>query len=271
MTISQFAIGQTSQSIALHPREQEAIGVASDWLDLVEGGDDKKSYAMLAPIFQRSLTPVSWRMSVAERNVKSGKRLSRMLRRVVWYDNPTDAPLPGLYAAVEFDSKFENTDQHFQFVILHSQGGAPFLVMRNEVTAALKKSSEGASTAQLVVPDNISNTYDVRWRRLSGDADRLTNTSSGQMYERSITTVHNKFWAGVVAKCGEIATRAGISQFQAIAVIDQSGEIAEFLPMPNTQPLNCIVKEMIGRHYPAPPSQSYLIRYSIDLTTEKSQ
>ena len=136
--VSHLAIAQVAEPALTHPRQSEAVKVASDWLDLVESGNDERSYAMLAPIFQRNLTAESWRESVTERNYKIGKRLSRKLRRVVWYDNPLNAPLPGLYAAVEFDSVFENADKHFQFVILHSENGIPFQIMRNEFTVALK-------------------------------------------------------------------------------------------------------------------------------------
>ena len=140
---SQPVMAQVTESVVPHPRQQEAIKIAVDWLDLVESGDDEQSYAGLAPIFQRNLTPEAWQKAVIERNIKAGKRLSRKLRRVVWYDNPIDAPLPGLYAAIEFDSVFENTDKHFQYITLHSQNGAPFKVMRNELTVTLKKA--GAS------------------------------------------------------------------------------------------------------------------------------
>lgn len=148
MIVSQPAITQATDPFIPHPRESEAINAASDWLDLVESGNDKQSYERLTSIFQRNLTPEAWRDSVTERNVKAGKRLSRKLRGVVWYDNPTNAPLPGLYAAVEFDSVFENTDKHFQFVILHSQDKAPFKIMRNEFTVTLKNSNSSERNAR---------------------------------------------------------------------------------------------------------------------------
>ena len=126
-----------------HPRYVEAIAFASTWLDLIEGGEVESSFNQLAPTFQRNLTPATWQEAVSRTRTQLGKRLSRSLRRIVWYENPVNAPLPGLYAAVEFDSMFENADKHFQYVILHSQGGAPFKVMRNEATFALSKPVAG--------------------------------------------------------------------------------------------------------------------------------
>jgi hypothetical protein len=53
--------------------------------------------------------------------------------------NHPRSPLPGLYAAVEIDSAYENAARHFQYIMLHSQEGAPFKVMRNEATFVLDK------------------------------------------------------------------------------------------------------------------------------------
>jgi len=56
-----------------------------------------------------------------------------------------------LYAAVEFDSVFENADQHFQFIILHSQRDEPCRVMRSESTFVLKGSNR-STTSPAVQP-----------------------------------------------------------------------------------------------------------------------
>jgi len=140
-SLSFAASGQVADSTS-HPRYAEAITFASAWLNLVEAGDDEASFAQLAPTFQRNLTTADWREVITRTRQTLGKRVSRTLRRVVWYDNPSNAPLPGLYAAVEYDSVFENADKHFQYVILHSQNGAPFKVMRNEATFALNRKDE---------------------------------------------------------------------------------------------------------------------------------
>jgi hypothetical protein len=136
--LSFAAAGQVADSTS-HPRYAEAITFASAWLNLVEAGDAEASFAQLAPTFQGNLTPAEWREVITRTRRDLGKRVSRTLRRVVWYDNPPNAPLPGLYAAVEYDSVFENADKHFQYVILHSQNRAPFRVMRNEATFALNR------------------------------------------------------------------------------------------------------------------------------------
>ena len=152
LLVTAFSVFEAgAQNAAVHPREAEAVKFANEWLDLVDQGNDVASFELLTSTFQRNLTANSWRQAIVGTNAKLGARISRKLRRVVWYDNSANAPLPGLYAAVEFDSVFENADQHFQYVVLHSQRDEPFRVMRNETTFALKKSPKSSA-----VPANPS-------------------------------------------------------------------------------------------------------------------
>jgi Protein of unknown function (DUF4019) len=138
------ASAQQSPPLLSNPREAEAIDFAVTWLRMIEEGDDGRSFELLAPTFQRNLTRASWKSALEETKAQLGRQISQKLRRVVWYENPPNAPLPGTYAAVEFDSTYENADLHFRYVILHSQNGAPFRVMRNESRQALNKSPAAA-------------------------------------------------------------------------------------------------------------------------------
>ena len=132
---------QQSTPSPQNPRQAEAVDFAVAWLQMVEEGDQERSFELLAPTFQRNLTRATWKSALNESRDQLGKQTSQKLRRVVWYENPGNAPLPGVYAAVEFDSTYENSDLHFRYVMLHSQNGEPFRVMRNESRQALKKFS----------------------------------------------------------------------------------------------------------------------------------
>ena len=142
---SLLALTKAENAASKHPRYAEAVDFAATWVDLFDAGDEKASFDQLAPTFQRNLTPAEWLRAIEESAAKLGKRRSRTLRRVVWYENPANAPLPGLYAAVEFDSVFENASKHFRVVILHSQNGEPFKVMRSEADVALTRQGSGGT------------------------------------------------------------------------------------------------------------------------------
>jgi hypothetical protein len=115
-----------------HPRESEAAEVASAWLDLTEAGKDEESFTQLAAPFRANLTPERWRSTNEQSRRELGRLRTRTLRRVVVYENQANSPLPGTYAAVEYDSVYDNASKHFQYVMLHSEKDGPFRVMRRE-------------------------------------------------------------------------------------------------------------------------------------------
>ena len=124
-----------------NPRDPEAEAFTTRWLDMLEKGNADDSFALLTDTFKANLTPETWRSAIHGTKAKLGALKTRKLRRIVWYQDPKDAPLPGTYVAVEFDSSYENADKHFRYVILHSLNGGPFRVMRDESTFVLNKGS----------------------------------------------------------------------------------------------------------------------------------
>lgn len=104
--------------------------------------------------------------------------------------------------------------------------------------------------------------YESRWEKLSIAYEKQFAIPQGEIYERSTLNTLNGFWAGVNAKCS-IRPPAIASSFEAIAIISKSGVITEFLPMPNDPKFSCYTKEMVGRTYPAPPTDSYLVRFIV--------
>lgn len=103
--------------------------------------------------------------------------------------------------------------------------------------------------------------YEVRWQRLSSQADHLGSTATGHAYEYELLAVHKTFWKDVAMKCLDEAKNEGIQAFAAIAVIDSGGTITEFLPMPNSPHLRCFTTEMVGRKYPKPPVSPFYERF----------
>jgi hypothetical protein len=120
-------------------RNTDAEAFASHWLDLLEQREIDQSLALLTDSFKANLTREEWATSISASRQQLGQLKSRKLRRIVWYDNPPSAPRPGVYAAVEFDSVYENTREHFQYVMLHSLNDEPFKVARHESTVVFDK------------------------------------------------------------------------------------------------------------------------------------
>lgn len=130
-----FACTSTAQLLSLgkHPREDEAIEQATAWLDILEQNDAERSYGLFSDQ-NRLQSETEWEKSLVEERESFGNLVSRDLLRAVVYQDPQNAPIPGLYIAVEFDSVYERAPRHFQYLMLHSQNGEPFKLMRREVT-----------------------------------------------------------------------------------------------------------------------------------------
>ncbi|MDE2149413.1 MAG: hypothetical protein KGJ55_06190, partial [Gammaproteobacteria bacterium] len=104
-----------------------------------------------------------------------------------------------------------------------------------------------------------------RWQHLAAEAHQLTSTSSGMAWEQQMIQTHNAFWAQIVKACEPEAKAASITSFNAIASIDSSGGVTEFLTNPESPALQCFSKQMIGRKYPSPPESPFYEFYTIDL------
>ena len=125
-----------------YPREAEATQVATDWLNLLDSGQSKESFDQLTDTFRGNLTEVLWHDQITATKRTLGALGDRKLRRVVVYHDPENAPLPGTYVAVEFDSSYQHAGSHFQYVMLHSLSGESFKVMRHEQFFALNDPPE---------------------------------------------------------------------------------------------------------------------------------
>ena len=121
-----------------------------------------------------------------------------------------------------------------------------------------------------VLPSSLAlagaDAYSERWQRLSNEHYRQIRSPEGQEYERRLVAVHNTFWASVTQRCTEGAVKAGIATFRAVAVIDATGRVSEFLPMPNSPHLKCFTNNMVGKQYPAPPVSPFYELFEISLT-----
>jgi len=95
-----------------------------------DAGRLEEAYARFSPSQKATVPFETWRASVAAFNTKAGAVTTRLLRKVTWYK---DAPQgPGVYAAVDFSSEFENLALHCGYVVWQEQPGGSFAIVREE-------------------------------------------------------------------------------------------------------------------------------------------
>lgn len=104
-----------------------------EFLAALDGDRADDAYGLLSEANWRDEPLSKYGERLALFNAKAGEVKERRIVRVAWSRNPTSAPAPGVYAAVDLVSRFAEIDRHCGFVILHSsKGDETFRVARQE-------------------------------------------------------------------------------------------------------------------------------------------
>ncbi|MBS0380746.1 MAG: DUF4019 domain-containing protein [Proteobacteria bacterium] len=107
--------------------------VTHAFLDLLDRGDYHKAYAMMTERQKAEIPFAVFEKNSAAFNKEAGVVRERTIVRVTWTKDPPQAPAPGIYAAVDLKSRFENVDRHCGYIVLYqSSESAPFQVSRQE-------------------------------------------------------------------------------------------------------------------------------------------
>jgi hypothetical protein len=87
---------------------------------------------MLSPGMKEISTATEWQRSAASFNSQAGAVRSRRITEITWYNNPPEAPEPGLYVATDYSADFEKLDFMCGYVMLKLQADGSFAVTREE-------------------------------------------------------------------------------------------------------------------------------------------
>jgi hypothetical protein len=113
-----------------------------------DGRQYEHAYSMLAANLRLVQALGQWRATVEDLNARLGAFEAREVRRITWYKDPPQAN-PGIYAAVDFSSRFANSVLHCGYLVWHEPvDGSPSLV-REEQNFIDK------TTAQKMTPADI--------------------------------------------------------------------------------------------------------------------
>jgi hypothetical protein len=97
---------------------------------------------MLAPGMKQVSTAAEWQRNAAGFNKDAGAVRSRRVTEITWYNNPTDAPQPGLYVAADYSAEFENLDFVCGYVMWLLQPDGSFAVTREEQNLLRRESAK---------------------------------------------------------------------------------------------------------------------------------
>ncbi|KAA3441729.1 hypothetical protein C7I87_34075 [Mesorhizobium sp. SARCC-RB16n] len=110
-----------------------ATRVIDTYFSLLDSGDPERAFQMMDDAAKASISVTAFAEQSDEFHSRSGPLLQRRLLKFTWLKDPADAPLPGIYVAVDIATKFEKIDRHCGYVALYQKpSGGAFHVMRAE-------------------------------------------------------------------------------------------------------------------------------------------
>lgn len=113
------------------------------------------AYAMYAPSTQAVVSHDQFIEHEQHSRRDNGAVIARRVMRTTIYDNPPNAPAPGVYVAFDFVGRYEATDRSCGYLILHQAApGAPFRVVRSE-QAFLDNATAARAQEQGQSPDQM--------------------------------------------------------------------------------------------------------------------
>jgi Protein of unknown function (DUF4019) len=114
-------------------QRQDVIKSAGDYLSALDESRYEAAYAMMSESNRRTVPFERFIDARQKFHARSGSLKQRSILKVTWTRNPAAAPLPGIYAAIDVASRYENIDRHCGYVVLYKKtDGENFQVMRQE-------------------------------------------------------------------------------------------------------------------------------------------
>lgn len=139
--------GATAPVAAVPHDDAKIEQLTKKYLSAKDAGHYADAYSLFGASMKASTSLTSWTEGARGVKAKAGKLIGRTVKKITWYDNPPSAPVPGIYAAADYQSEFENMHVHCGYVAWLAQADGTFAIVREEENfiekeAALKMSPE---------------------------------------------------------------------------------------------------------------------------------
>jgi hypothetical protein len=154
-------------------QRRAVIKSAGEYFSGLDEGRYDSAYAMMAEVNKHAVPFEQFVRQSQTFHARSGALRQRNLLKVTWTKDPAAAPLPGIYAAIDVASRYENIDRHCGYVVLYQKNdGDNFQVMRQESNfidnALAQKIEQEKSHAEL----------DKLWSRLAANCPNYATGSA---------------------------------------------------------------------------------------------
>jgi hypothetical protein len=115
------------------PADQQAVLAATyGYFAAKDRGRYSEAWGLLSDRMKATSPAAEWQESAAAFNARAGAVRGRRVTEITWYNNPPDAPQPGLYVAADYSADFEKLDFACGYVMWRLEPGGSFRVTREE-------------------------------------------------------------------------------------------------------------------------------------------
>ena len=115
------------------PADQQAVLAATyGYFAAKDRGRYADAWAMFSKSMKEASPARDWRRDAEQFNGRAGPVRSRRVTEITWYNNPPDAPQPGLYVAADFSADFDKLDFVCGYVMWLLQPDGSFALTREE-------------------------------------------------------------------------------------------------------------------------------------------
>jgi len=113
--------------------DQQAVLAASyTYFAAKDSGRYDKAWAVLSNTMKSASPALDWKGEAAEFNRKAGPVRARRVTELTWYNNPSDAPQPGIYVAADYSADFERLEFLCGYLMWLLQPDGSFRLVREE-------------------------------------------------------------------------------------------------------------------------------------------
>jgi hypothetical protein len=154
--------GSTPGWIPSEDQQRQIVKKSGEYFMALDQGQYDQAYGMLTDGMKQSLPLQSFIAQKKDFYAQSGAAKKRTVTNVNWTKDSPQAPFPGVFAAIDMASRYENIDRHCGFIILYQKpSGGEFEVMREEVNFITN------AMAQNIIQKQSQSALDQAWAQMA--------------------------------------------------------------------------------------------------------
>lgn len=114
-------------------QEKHALAAMSIYFDALDNGRFDSAYRALTEQMRASLPFAQFEANARNFRDVAGRLIERRVLKVTWTKDPAQAPVPGIYVAIDLSAHHEKVARECGYAVLYEASeNAPFEVMRTE-------------------------------------------------------------------------------------------------------------------------------------------